>query len=128
MLGIDFQHRLHVRRRLTCLFKHARQLGAHAVVLDHQASRAVHQTGGDAYVFGLVFKRFFELGQRGLEGLCGIFSCFLFGFVLQAAQVYCALRHTLQWRAVVLVQIVQSPLVHAVRHEQHFNAFFLEHF
>ena len=47
---------------------------------------------------------------------------------MQFAQVHRAFGHTLQWRAVELVQEGQRPLVHAVGHQQHFNALFLEHF
>ena len=128
MLGIDFQYRLDIRRLLACLLEHARQLGAHAVVLHYQASGAVHQAGGNAHVFGLVFERLFELGQGGLKGLGGVFGGFFLSLVLQAAQIHCTFGYALQRRALVLVQIVQSPLVHAVGHEQHFNTFFLEHF
>ena len=128
MLGIDLQHRFDIRRLLACLLEHARQLGAHAVVLHYQAGRAVHQASSDAHVFGLVFERFLELGQGGLEGLGGVFGGFFLSLVLQATQIHCAFGYALQRRALVLVQIVQSPLVHAVGHEQHFNTFFLENF
>jgi CubicO group peptidase (beta-lactamase class C family) len=51
-------------------------LGAHAVVFHHQAGRAVDQAGGHAHVFGLVFERFFEFGQRRLKALGGVFGGF----------------------------------------------------
>ena len=47
---------------------------------------------------------------------------------MQGAQVDCALGHALHGGTVKLIQEVQGPLVHAVGHEQDFNAFFLEHF
>ena len=47
---------------------------------------------------------------------------------MQCAQINRALGHGLQWRAVKVLQIVERPFVHAVGHQQHFNAFFLEDF
>ena len=110
------------------MLEHARQLGAHAVVFHHQAGGAVHEACGYAHVFGLVLERFFELGQQGLDGLGGFFGGFFLGLVLQLAQIDRAFGHALQGRVIKVGQVVQRPLVHAVGHEQDFDAFFLEHF
>ena len=128
VLGVDFEHGLDFRSALPGLFEHAGQLHAHAVVGHDQAGGAVHQAAGHAHVFGFVFQRFFEFGQHGLEGFGRVFGGFLFFFVLQLAQVKRAFGHALQRGAVKLVHKVQRPLVHAVGHEQHFDAFFLEDF
>ena len=110
------------------LLEHARQLRAHAVVLHHQAGGAVDQTGRHAHILRLVFQRFFELGQQRFESLSRFFSRLLFGFVLQFAQIDRALGNRLQWRFIKVLQVVERPLVHAVGHQQHFDAFFLENF
>jgi hypothetical protein len=119
---------LDLGRLLAGLLEHAGQLHAHAVVLHHQAGGRIDQAGGHAHVLGLVLQRFLQLGQHGLEGFGGFFGGLLLGLVLQLAQVHRALGHALQRRAVELVQVVQRPLVHAVGHQQHFDALLLEDF
>jgi hypothetical protein len=78
---------------LAGLLEHAGELGAHAVVLHHQAGGRVDQAGGHAHVFGLVLERFLELGQQRLEGFGGFFGGLLLGLVLQLAQIDRALGH-----------------------------------
>ena len=110
------------------LFEHACQLCTHAVVLHHQASRAVDQAGGHPNIFGLVFERFFEFGQQRLERFCRFFCRLFFGLVLQAAQINGPFGYALHGRAVKVLQVIECPFIHAVGHQQYFNAFFLEYF
>ena len=47
---------------------------------------------------------------------------------MQLAQIDRAFGHALQGGVIKVGQVVQRPFVHAVGHEQDFDAFFLEHF
>ena len=101
---------------------------AHAVLLRNQTGGRVHQPGGGAYIFGLAFEHFLEGFEQRLGVLLRGFYRLLFFLVLQLAQIDRALGHALQRGAIEFVQEAQGPLIHAVGHEQHFDAFFAEDF
>ena len=136
MAGIQFQHRAAVGHGLTGLLQQALQMQSHFLFTQHQAGCRIGQAlaaADFADPFPQRSGNFFQQGGiQGFIGFSGLLAVFsfriLFAGGFHAAQIDITLGHGFERRVVKLVEISHHPLVHAVGHQQHFDAFLAEHF
>ena len=76
----------------------------------------------DAHLLHLFAERLLDAGGEVLELLGFLLLLFLFGFVLQLAQIEIALGDRLQRLAFEFVQAAHDPFVYTVVEQHHFHA------
>ncbi len=128
MLHVDLQHRLGRRHLLAGGFENAAHLPAKIVCAEHQDRRGIGQAVRDAHIAHTILQRLLDALDQRRVLLGERLALLLFLCGLDGVDVQLAARHVAQLLALEVAQVIDQPLVDAIRQQQHFDALAAQNF